>query len=516
MRTLFAIARADFLERVRRASFLVVLAGTVAAAYGFVPARTAGYTTMSFSQSGGLYNSAWMGTLVSVLDLVVLSLLGFYLVRDAVERDERTGVGQILATTPMTRLQYTLGKFCSHTLVLFCVGAVTLLMAAVMQELRGEVRRLEPWQLALPFLLLVLPGVALVAAVAVLFETFRPLRGVRGSVLYFFLWVSVLGLTTRQLADGRGARPWLDPLGWAEPLSAIQSAVRAHFPDATGSVAVGVHVTDTPVRTFLWGGMDWAGVAPWRLGWALVAVALAALAAVPFHRFNPERLPRSSKEARGGAAPSRPRRWRATRFFERLVGHSRGLTVLWAELALLLRDRRRGWALVAAGLWAGCLLAPTHLLRQALLPLAWLWPLAAWASMGSQEARHRTEALVFVCPRPVRLQLGGAYGAGVLLTALVGSGAALHFAAVGAWRELLAFAVASLFIPALALATGVLSRGPRLFEVTYLLLWYLGPLNRLPALDFLAPKPAASAGFLLATLGLLGLAGAVRARRLRA
>ncbi len=515
MRTILAIARADFLERVRRASFLVLLAGTVAAAYGFVPARSAGYTTMSFSHAGGLYNSAWMGTLVAVLDMVMLSLLGFYVVRDAVERDERTGVGQILATTPMTRSQYTLGKFCSHTLVLFCVGAVTLVMAAVMQEVRGEVRRLEPLQLALPFLLLVLPGVALVAAVAVFFETFRPLRGARGSVLYFFLWISVLSLTTRLLVGGRGARPWLDPLGLAEPLLAIQSAVHAHFPDATGSVLVGVNVTDAPVRTFLWGGMDWASLAPWRGLWALVAVALAAIAALPFHRFNPEGLPQRSREASGDRARRRRPRWRPTRPFERLVSHSRGLTVLWAELALLLRDRRRGWALVAAGLWAGCLLMPTQVVRQYLLPLAWVWPLAAWADMGSQEARHRTEALVFVCPHPVRLQLWGAYGAGVLLTALLGSGAALRFAAARAWPELLACAVASLFIPALALATGVLSGGPRLFEVTYLLVWYLGPLNRLAPLDFLAPKAATSAGFLSATLGLLCLAMAGRARRLR-
>jgi hypothetical protein len=154
--------------------------------------------------------------------------------------------------------------------------------------------------------------------------------------------------------------------------------------------------------------------------------------------------------------------------------------------------------------------------RHVLLPVAWVWPLAAWAGMGNHEARHRTEALVFVCPRPLLRQLPAAYGAGVLLSAAVGSGAALRFAGVRAWAELLAWAVGALFVPALALAAGVLSRGERLFEVTYLLVWYLGLLNGLPVFDFLAPTRTASFGFLLATVALLLAATGGRARRLRA
>ncbi len=515
MRALLAIARADFLERMRRPSFLALLLAAVAAAYGYVPARSAGYATMTFGHTRGLYNSAWIGTLVAVLEMVVLSLFGFYLVRDAVERDERTGVGQILATTPMTRVQYTLGKFGSHTLVLWCAGGVTLLMAAVMQQLRGEVRPVQPWQLVLPFLLLVLPGLALVAAVALLFETIRPLRGVRGGVLYFFVWIGALMLSTAQVAGASRPQPWLDPLGWSAPLLDMKASVASQFSDYAGAVNVGITPSHTPVRTFLWKGMDWRAVAPARAFWALVAVALAALSAWPFDRFDPERLLRPSAETPAAKARGRRPQWRSGRLLEGLVGRSAGLTLLWAEFALLARGRRRPWVLVAAALWVGCLLAPTQWVRSFLLPVTWLWPLAAWAGMGNQEAHHRTEALVFVCPHPVRRQLPAAYAAGALFTALVGLGAALHFAVLRAWPELLAWAVASLFIPALALASGVVSRGPRLFEVTYLLLWYLGPLNALPALDFLAPGPTASAGFLSATAGLLAFAALVRARRLR-
>ena len=518
MRSVWHIALADFRERVRRSSFLVLLSATVAGAYWFVPAPSAGYVTLSFEGIRGVYNSAWVGAMVAILDIALLSLVGFYVVRDAVERDERTGVGQILATTPMTRLAYVAGKFLSHAAVLSCVAAVTLAMAAAMQELRGEVRRIDLLPLVLPFLVLVLPGILVVAALAILFETWKPLRGAAGGVLYFFLWIGLLTLPIAQFVEGGRLRPWLDPLGWAEPVVAIQSSVRAHFPDYRGGAVLGgARMARWELRTFTWEGLDWGAIAGWRLFWVLASLGGVALAALPFHRFDPERMPRRSEagERVRRARPGGRRRRRWVRLAERVASGSRVLTVLAAELALLLRERRRGWALVALGLWVATLLAPLEAVRRILLPLSWLWPVAAWGSMGNREVRHRTEALVFVCPRPLLRQLPAAYAAGALLTALVGSAAALRFAAKGAPGELASWAVGALFVPALALAAGVLSRGPRLFELTYLLLWYLGPVNGLPALDFLAPVPSVRAGYLAATLGLLALAVALRARRLR-
>ena len=516
MGALLAIARADFQERVRRNSFLVLLATTVAAAYGFVPARSAGYVTFSYGSIGGVYNSAWMGTLVASLDMVVLSLLGFFVVRDAVERDERTGVGQILATTPMTRLQYTLGKFLSNVLVLGCAVAVTVGMAALMQEVRGEVRRLDVVELLLPFFLMVLPGLALVSALAVFFETFRPLHGAKGSLLYFFLWIGVLTLPVAQAHSGH-PKPWLDPFGWSAPMAGIQKDVLAHFPDYDGSINVGVTASPRKsFRTFVWQGLDWAPVTPWRLLFVLLAVGLAALAALPFHRFDPERMPRrtaAGRHASSRAARNLGRRW--TPLFQRLAGHSRTLTLVWAELALLVRGRRTGWGFVCVGLWLACLFSPLEVVRRFLLPAAWLWPLASWADMGNQEARHRTDALVFVSPRPLLRQLPSAYAAGLVLTAGVGSGAALRFLAARSWPELGAWAVGAVFVPALALAAGALSGGPRLFEVSYLLVWYAGLLNKLPLFDFLSPRQASQWGFLGATLGLLLLAAGARRRHLQ-
>jgi hypothetical protein len=77
--------------------------------------------------------------------------------------------------------------------------------------------------------------------------------------------------------------------------------------------------------------------------------------------------------------------------------------------------------------------------------------------------------------------------------------------------------VGALFIPTLALALGVWSGSGKLFEVAYMLLWYVGPLNQVAPLDYMgatagSPRSGTPLVFLLCTfvLGALALAGRKR------
>src|SRR5262249_46953150 len=84
------LARADFLERIRRHSFLVTLGFTVFSGYMFLPPNHSTYATLNLSGHRGIYNSAWVGSLVAMLSVTFLALAGFYLVKNAVEHDRRT------------------------------------------------------------------------------------------------------------------------------------------------------------------------------------------------------------------------------------------------------------------------------------------------------------------------------------------------------------------------------------------------------------------------------------------
>jgi hypothetical protein len=75
--------------------------------------------------------------------------------------------------------------------------------------------------------------------------------------------------------------------------------------------------------------------------------------------------------------------------------------------------------------------------------------------------------------------------------------------------------IGAIFIPSLALACGVWSNGSKLFEILYILFWYLGPINRLPQLDYLGVTgESQTLTFILAALALVVIAFFGRARQL--
>jgi len=526
LRTLYHLMRADLFERARRYSFLITLGFVVFAAYLYVPPKEADYLTLGLSNYRGVYNSAWIGGAMAVLCSALLSLPAFYLVKNAVERDERTRVGQIIATTPLSKPLYTLGKAFSNFVFLAVMVGVIALAAAGMQLIRGESLHLDLWALLSPFVFCVLPAMAMIAAIAILFETIAWLRGTFGNVVYFFLWMGVLVATVASMpADPRQiAVPAADVWGISIILSSMMQATAVAFPNYMGSVEIGAATLPAPLQTFTWTGIHWTpGIVLGRLFWFGAAIGVSLIAAIFFRRFDP--APEKPKHAREATMPQsvEPEREETvapaapiqlspltSRF------RSRPLSLLLAELRTMLKGARWWWFIVALGLIFAGLLVPTDIARQ-LLPVMWLWPLALWSSMGSREVRYGAGQLVFSAPHLLQRQLPMLWLAGVLVTVLTGSGVAANLALTGEWTHLLAWGTAALFIPTLALALGVWSSGNKLFEVVYMLWWYAGPVNRVPYLDFMGTGEQVNVEVLLVywigTVILLGLAVLGRRRQ---
>ena len=190
VRVIYHLARADFLERVRRYSFLIMLGAVVFLGYQ----AGVGNINVQVGTYRGEYNSAWVGSMMSVIGSLFLGWFGFYLVKGSVARDRETGVGQIMATTPLTRPLYTFGKWLSNFAVLIAMVIILAIAGIAIQFIAGESRQFEILTLLSPFLFITLPALALVAAVAVLFETIGFLQGGFGNVVYFILFIFVFPL----------------------------------------------------------------------------------------------------------------------------------------------------------------------------------------------------------------------------------------------------------------------------------------------------------------------------------
>jgi hypothetical protein len=194
------------------------------------------------------------------------------------------------------------------------------------------------------------------------------------------------------------------------------------------------------------------------------------------------------------------------------------LPLLRGETRMMLRGLGRWWLAVALALIGLCLFLPLAGVRAVALPLAALWPILAWSSMGWRERAFGADALLFSAPRPLRRQLLATWLAGVLLAVAMTAPYALRLALAGEAGALAGWLAGALFVPSFALASGVWTGSGKLFEVGYLVLWYVGPLNRVPRLDYLGLVPderGTHLAFLAIALALLALAYAGRARQVR-
>jgi hypothetical protein len=409
IRILYHLARADFLERVRRYSFVLTMGISIYLGY----AATTGQLEMRVGDSRGVFNSAWIGGLMALVCSTFLSLAGFYVVKNTIERDRLTRVGEILASTPMSKTLYVMGKALSNFLVLAAMVVILAISGIIMQVWHAEAPRVDLWKLLGPFLLIVLPAMALVAAVAVLFETIPGLRDGFGNVLYFFVWSVALAVPI--IASENNKSSLFDWAGLSVIWSSIGAAAKLPANHFSFSLSVGSRNLAQVGPTFQWNGVQWtAELILARLSWSAVALALALLAALLFDRFDPSK----ERSRRVISTPADLPVELAENLPPRTSIHAPPLTplanrqshfrfeaILLAELRLMLKGQKWWWYAVAAGFIVASAATPSASGRGMLLACAWFWPVLIWSKMGVRETRDQTSQLIFSAPHPIARQL---------------------------------------------------------------------------------------------------------------
>ena len=91
---------------------------------------------------------------------------------------------------------------------------------------------------------------------------------------------------------------------------------------------------------------------------------------------------------------------------------------------------------------------------------------------------------MFSTPFLLKRQFPALWISGLIITFIAISGSGLRALITGDIVYFGSLLLTVLFIPTLALTLGTLSGSNKLFEIVYMVIWYLGPLNKLPHLDF--------------------------------
>ena len=263
--------------------------------------------------------------------------------------------------------------------------------------------------------------------------------------------------------------------------------MKSQFPAYHGGFALTL-VPHGELQRFYWAGVNWsAEILMERLLWLVVAAALALLAAGLFDRFDSatrrwQHPPDSTKQQTPTIiTPGRKHERMSAAVLPAAVPRFSARYLVLVELRVLLKGVSAFWYLVALALAVGGLFATSPAARGAMLLLAWIWPVLIWSAMGCREAREGTSEVAFSCPHPLRM-LAAQWFAGVIVAILAGCGVLLRLVGSGDVAALGTWGAAAVFIPSLALMLGVVSGTRKIFEVTYVLLCYVGPLNGIAAL----------------------------------
>ena len=512
---LYHMARADFLERIRRYSFLITLGLALFLGYSIASGQLVLVVGQNYR---GVINSAWVGGLMSVMINFFLGLFGFYLVKGSIHRDYETGVGQIIATTPLKRPLYTLGKWLSNFTVLCAMVVILLMAAVVMQMFYREDPNIQWWALLSPFLLLVLPFMAFTAALAVLFESIAWLRGGLGNAIYFFLFTTIIIMLS--IPAFFGANTATDLMGMGILSNSMGQAAKALFPAYNGGFDITWLIPE--FETFVWNGINWTlDIILSRVALFLSSIGIAMLSAIFFDRFNPSHvLPTRHKKTMADAPEPAPVIEKATLSntrltpFSKIGARSHFGTLFISELKLFLKGQPWWWYAIAAGLIIAQFFTKPDVSRY-LLIVAWLWHILLLSKLGCREKIFDTRQIVFSAPHPIATQLPAIWLSAFFVTALLGSGALLKFLLAGETFSISGWLVGVFFIPTAALVCGMMTGSHKAFEVLYVL-WMYMTIKKASPFDFLGMTPDSPLGvYILLTLVLLVLIIFIRQRQIK-
>jgi hypothetical protein len=524
MHRLIAVIRADFLIRLRRPSTAVVFVLLASLPYLWIPDPATGRALIQIDGSRALYNSAAIGLATAVLGTIFIGLAGFYVVSNALRRDVLSRCGFVIASTTMRGSEYIIGKFAGNVVFLsvFTLGYMATAMAMVL--VRGEAP-LEPLVFALQYALLLPPAIVFVSATAILFECTPLLRTKFGDVLYFFLWLGLVGTVASLMGKGGGSR-W--PLYFdISGLGFVMGQMQAAF--GTDSLSIGATSFDAGKPPLVFAGLRLTGewILP-RLGSTLWPLSLLAIARLFFHRFDPARVRSTGERARtswiGGLNTiSKP----VARIFVRMGEVTLSLVPGGASIfrsaatdALATLAASPLAVLVMAGFAIAALAVDTTSLLTGVLPFASGTCAIFLAGVSCREKREGTLGLVFAAPAlRSRFVWWKFLSALMVTTVLLGVPVAR---AIMLRPDLwLALLVGVLFVVAAATALGIVSSNPKAFIVLFLMFWYVAISDKgaSPQLDFAGwfgtATPSVTAAYAAIAAVLLILAQLFHARELR-
>ncbi len=394
-------------------------------------------------------------------------------------------------------MAYLTGKFLSNFIVLVLLVFITFVVAIVMQIIRGEDYALNYTDLIAPFIFVVLPSMAIVAALAILFESIEFLKGGFGNIIFFFIWGALISYSSSQIVNIQNFKVTItSPMGSEIFYDSMIEGFTQLFPGKVVEKADGFISLEEPLKTFAWDGVNWTlDIIIGRFFWIVTAFILVILAALFFRGFDGtlgagklgfmERIKKKLTKRNKNEYKTREiEKYDASKLTPVSFKFS-FIGLVLSELKLSLKGLKWWWYVVQIGLIVGCIIAGIEEAMTYFGPLSWCWPLLIWSSLGVREMRNCTNQIVFSSPYPVHRQFPSTWMSGFIITLLTGSGLLIKLFISGDTFGIIAWFIGAAFIPTLSITLGIWTGTSKTFEVVYLVMMFVGIMNNVSVFDFI-------------------------------
>jgi hypothetical protein len=281
--------------RMRRMSTIVALLAVVAISWAMIEDPAGGHALIVIGKARVLYTSSALALGSATLASILFGLGGFYLVRGRTAEDIRTGAGSVIGATPVGSLLFLAGRWLGGLAYLGVLALALMGTILVCHALRGD-GPIQPLVYLTAYCLILLPGIVFAASCAILFDSWAPLMGKRGDLLFFLLWacqMALVGFVQSSGAPGSGLAVF-DFTG----LLASMATLAEYFDPAHTSLGGGVPF-DAAKAPLLLPAVPYTMKMVWMRSAASLIAALPLAAAVPlFHRFSPDKVKASRSRRR--------------------------------------------------------------------------------------------------------------------------------------------------------------------------------------------------------------------------
>lgn len=503
------IVKGNLLTQMRTYTFFLMIGLTLFLSYLFIPSADLHYEVFYIGGVRGVYNSAWLGGMLAMVSNLLLWLFGFYFLRGTISNDEQLRVAPFIATSPITKSAYIWTKVMSNFFILVIISTSLLLSFIFMQIIRAEDTQILWGDYLMPYICMTLPSIFLLASFTIVFDVIGWLKGTLGNIIFFCFWIaiSVFSISFPNIL--------FDLFGLNRILTNMVNDATQVFPflkDSDSGGSFGYYPVAN-VLTFTWEGIVWTkGMLISSFLWLFIALCNILLAILTFNR-SQKHKPRTSGHKKHEVSDLTriqvdvrllsPVQYEQSFHYARLI---------IAEWRVLLRGYSK---------WLYSILIISLILSYALpmnilgswSPLFMLFPLAIWSKMGTVDTTHRTEQLIVSTPY-ASMKFFITWLSGLFITLIYSFGIVLRLSLAGNISAGIAYVIGILFIVTLAITLGYFTKSRRVFESVFLLLWYMGPVNQIPYLDFTGISMDQSLQYFIISVCLMGSVVILQKKRL--